>query len=257
MIYLDSHCMTGAHYEPRIDKKLRACDILNEMDLYGIDEAFVYHSMAREYDVQTGNSLLLEEIKGIKRLHPSFVLGLHHNKKLPPPREYISFATASGVRLFRLFFGSFISESVHIDMLAYEELFRELQERSLPVMIEFESAFKLAPAELLQLDGLLENFKDLPVILSSFCYDRLILQLIPRMERFSNLHLISLGMHSTSDLPLLIDLGFRDRIIFGSGFPWQPQGVARIALEYASVSDEDKAAIAYDNLASILRGVII
>jgi len=257
MIYLDSHCMTGAHYEPRIDKNLQASDILREIDHYGIDEAYVYHGMAREYDIQTGNKLLLEEISGIKRLHPSFVLGLHHNKKLPPPGEYISYAIASGVRLFRMFFGSFISESIHIDILAYDELFGILQEYRLPVMIEFESVFKLAPAEMLQLDKVLESYRHLPVILSSFCYDRMILQLIPRLERYPNLHLISLGMHSTADLPLLIRLGFRDRIIFGSGFPWQPHGVSRIALEYADISDKDKAAIAYDNLHSIIKGVII
>lgn len=257
MKYLDAHCMTGAHYEPRNGKLLTADILLEEMNFYGIDEAVVYHAMAREHDFNIGNMQLLKDIAGKPRLHPCWVLGLHYTGKLPHPKVYIPEAIKSGVQLFRLFFGSFISESVHIDLIAYAELFKVLQEHNCPLMVEFESTFKLNPAEMLQVDGILESYPKLPVILGSLCYDRLNIQLIPRMERFCNLYLMTSGMHAQSDISILVNAGYGERLIFGSGFPWFSGGMTKIALAYEEISEDYKNKIAWSNLKNLMKGVKI
>jgi hypothetical protein len=255
MKYIDAHCMIGAHYEPREGKLFTADDVLEEMDFYGIDEAVVYHGMAREHDFHIGNMALLKEIEGKTRLHPCWVLGLHYSGKLPHPQAYIPQALDSGVRLFRLFFGSFISESVHIDLTAYAELFEVLQAHNCPVLVEFEYLFKLTPGEMIQIDNVLQAYPKLPVILGSLCYDRLIIQLIPRLKRYPNLYLMTTGMHAQSDVSGLVNAGFGDRLIYGSGFPWFSGGMTKIALAYEAISEDDHEKITWKNLNGLMKGV--
>lgn len=255
MKYLDAHCMIGPHYEPRDGRLFTAEDLIEEMDFYGVDEAVVYYGTAREYDFDIGNKDLLKEISTKHRLHPCWVLGLHYTGKLPHPKIYIPQAINSGVKLFRLFFGSFISESTYIDVPAYDELFQVLEEYNCPVLVEFESTFKLGPTEVVQIDGILKNYPKLPVILGSLCYDRLVIQLIPRMMLYPNLYLMTSGMHAQNDISLLVSKGFGERLIYGSGFPWFSGGMTKIALAYESIAIHDKEKIAGKNLERLMKGV--
>ena len=49
-------------------------DLLAEMDYAGIDDALVYHSLAKEYVPMLGNRQLMDEISGHERLHPCWVV---------------------------------------------------------------------------------------------------------------------------------------------------------------------------------------
>ena len=45
-------------------------ELIKKMDNYGIKKALVYHSMAREYDMKTGNKMLMGEIAAYPFLYP-------------------------------------------------------------------------------------------------------------------------------------------------------------------------------------------
>jgi len=51
-----------------------AQELLREMDHYVITEALVHHARQRDDSPVVGNEMLLDEIAGLERLHPTFAI---------------------------------------------------------------------------------------------------------------------------------------------------------------------------------------
>jgi predicted TIM-barrel fold metal-dependent hydrolase len=75
----------------------------------------------------------------------------------------------------------------------------------------------------------------------------------PLVEKFPNLYFETSGY--------LVDAGIEEfcrrysasRLLFGSGFPDNANGAAMLTLAHAEISESDRQAIAWDNLARLLE----
>ena len=77
--------------------------ILDSLDYSGIDSALVYHLSAWEYDPETGNEFLMEELGGESRLRPQWVVLPHHTGEFAPPGELLDAMVSHGVLTARMF----------------------------------------------------------------------------------------------------------------------------------------------------------
>ena len=257
MKYFDAGAMIGAHFAPRSGRFLTASDLVEELDFFGLDQALVYHGLAREYDFAIGNAALLQDIKDIPRLRPCWVVGLHHTGALPPPPQLVAQALHQGVQAVRLFFGGLLSDSDQIDILAYQELLTELQNHRIPTIVEFESGSTLTTRQIMDLDLLLSQFPQLPLILSTARLSGLeIRALYPRLQRFPNLRLATWGLQLNGLIESIVSQFGPQRLIFATGFPSFGAGQTRIALAYAQIPNPARQAIASDNLSQLIEGII-
>ena len=78
-------------------------DFLRDMDYYGIDEALVYHAVAREHSPNLGNEILMKEIGTNKRFHPCWVVMPNVTDEIDRPEILISRMLEAGVRCVRIF----------------------------------------------------------------------------------------------------------------------------------------------------------
>lgn len=256
MKYFDANAMIGAHFAPRQGKSFGADDLIEEMDLFGIDEALVFHGLAREYDFQVGNQELADSIAKAPRLHPSWVVGLHHTGSMPPPKDLVISAVANRVEAVRLFFGGPLSDSPFIDVFSYRELFAQLEEHRLPTFIEFEDKPKISAEQIKQFDEVLETFPDLPVILSAIAVGEVSARaLYPRMERYGNLRVDISCLHTTYLIEDMVKKFGVERLIFGTHYPWFNAGQVKIALAYADISPKERQAIACENLKGLIKEI--
>jgi len=255
MLYFDANAMIGAHFGPREGKFFTATDLLEEMDFFGIDEALVYHGLAREYDFVLGNQQLMVDIAKLPRLHPCWVVGFHYGRTMPPPKALLEDALQNGVKAVRLFFGSHLSHSMVLDLVSHQELFRELEKHRFPTIVEFEDSTQLLAEHILQLDKVLEAFSSLPIILSAPKVWTELKLLYPRMAKHPQLYMEISGLHGNGVMEDLVKNFGAQRLIFGTRFPWFSGGQVKIALAYSNISPEEKEAIAGGNLSKLIRGV--
>lgn len=256
MKYFDANAMIGAHFGPREGRFLEARDLLADMDFFGIDEALVYHGLAKEYDCESGNARLTESLQHYPRLHPGWVIGLHHTTGLPPTKALLQQAKRQGVVGIKFFFDGPLSESTVVDPLAYEKLFAEIEKRRFPLFIEYDANPKISAEQIAQLDPLLNAFPKLPVILTGFGLWGGIALLYARLAAFPNLRIGLTPIVQTNGL--LEDLVHKfgaGRILFASQFPWFSLGQAKIALAYARIKDSEREAIAGENLRQLIRRI--
>ena len=73
--FFDCNCSVGRVAYPHLYDIPDVEGLLKEMETAGIEEALVYHTVARDGHPPLGNSILMEEIKNIPELHPVWVMG--------------------------------------------------------------------------------------------------------------------------------------------------------------------------------------
>jgi hypothetical protein len=256
MRYFDANAMVGAHFAPRGDGSFPgARDILDEMDFYKIDEALVYHGLAREYDLRIGNRELMKCVKESARLHPCWVIGVEQEGGMPAPRELMDELAENNVKAVRLFIGGLLSDSPVLDALLYGDLLAELENHGYPVFLEFEGNSSISGRDVVQLDEVLKSFPGLQVVLLSPRTTGLEMKLISvRMERFGNLHMGLSGFHGNY---LIEDMTARfgpKRFLFDTCYPWFSPAQVKIALSYADIPREAREAVAYGNLKRLISG---
>lgn len=251
MKYFDANAMIGAHFGPREGKFFEVSDLLEEMDFFGIDEALVYHGLAREYDLAVGNTKLITDLSATPRLHPCWVVGFHYGGAISPG-ELIKSALDNNVKAVRLFFGSRLSHSMLFDMLSHQELFEKLAWHRFPTLIEFEDSTQLLAHHILQLDQMLTAFPDLPIVLSAPKIWTELKLIYPRMDKYSNLCLEISGFHGNGLIEDMVKRFGACRLLFGTRFPWFSGGQVKIALAYADISEKERESITWDNLTTLI-----
>ena len=78
-------------------------DLLSDMKYYNISEALVTHFMSKEYYPSHGNSLLLNEIKNIKNLHPCWVLPCYQRPDEEKISKTIEDMLSLGIKIVRVY----------------------------------------------------------------------------------------------------------------------------------------------------------
>jgi predicted TIM-barrel fold metal-dependent hydrolase len=254
MHYLDVNAMIGPYYAPREGHFPTAAECLDEMDFYGIDEAFVYHAGAAEYDNAIGNHQLLECLKGQPRLHPCWVLSAPHFAPATFRRD-VEDAIANGARLVRIFWGGVFSSLSCLDLDTLGGLLAELENHRMPVLFANDASATVTGAQLVQLKAVCKAFPALPVILTTPKFNTDHSLVYKTLELCDNFHLDTSSFHSDHVLEDVVRRFGVQHLVFGTNFPWFGGGQAKIALAYADLPDTDKAAIASGNLKRLTEAV--
>lgn len=245
--FFDCNCSVGRTGYPHLLDISDAAGLRREMEIAGIEEALVYHTVARDGHPPLGNALLHEEIKGQAGLYPVWVLLPHQTGEMPLPEKLIPEMKTQGVKAAQLYPGRTHHSFSLADWCA-GDLLAWLEGARFPLIFDIE----IVTWE--EVFALLSTYPHLPLVISncSYRHNRF---LYPLWEKFENLFVeISrfMGAGALEDVVKRFGAG---RLLFGTNMP-QYSGTAAVALvAYAEISREEKEAIAGGNLKNILKGM--
>lgn len=215
-----------------------------DMKHFGIEEAVVYHSVAKEFDPATGNRMILEETAGDPRLHPQWVLLPPDTHELPPPEELVTQMRACGVRSARL---CPVQHNYLLDEILLGDLFAVLEEARIPVFIE------KAEATWPQLIQICSAHPRLPVVITRTGYRET--RVLPGIwKRFQRLYVDTSILTDHCILEESCRRWGPHRLVYSSVWPALSPANAMALIGYATIKEEWKKAISSENLLRLLRG---
>jgi hypothetical protein len=243
--FFDCHCSIGRTGYPHLLDIPDVTGLRREMEIAGVEDALVYHSVARDGHPPLGNALLLEELKGQEGLYPVWVLLPHHTGETPAPDKLIPEMKSKGIKAARLY-PTRTHHSFSLAEWCAGELLGWLEGARIPLILDIE----IVTWE--DIFMLLKTYPHLPLIISncSYRHNRF---LYPLWEKFENLYVeVSRFMGAGAVEDVVRRFGAR-RLLFGTNMP-QYTGTAAVALiAYAEIPRRDKEAIAGANLRDILK----
>ncbi len=242
--YFDCNCSVGRVRYPHIYDIPDASGLLREMDTAGIEEALVYHTVAREADPALGNTMLHKEIKEHERLYPVWILVPHHCGEFPGPKKLIKELDANGIKAVKMF-PEKNHHSFSLEKWCSGKLLGALEEARVPLMLDIEIVWWETIA------GLLKDYPKLPLIVvdANYRHNRFT---YPLFERYKNLY-VELSRHFGAGVLEDVINRFGPRpFLFGTNMPRYTGTAAVSFLTYADIPRKDKKAIAGGNLRRLL-----
>lgn len=245
LTYFDCNCSIGQVPYPYLLDLSDAGGLKAEMDAAGIEEALVYHSVARDTDPAMGNALLGEALAGESRLHPVWVVMPHVAGDLPAPAVLLREMAAHGVKAVRMF-PTAANQSFSLAEWNSGALLGALAEARIPLMLDIEIVGWDA------IVPILKNHPALPVIVTNVSY---------RHNRFThalfgeygNLYVETSRYFGAGVFEDVVERFGSRPLLLGSNMP-RFTGTAVISmLTYADIPRADKEAIAGGNLRRLLK----
>ncbi len=243
--YFDCNCSVGRVRYPNLMDIPDTAGLLSEMDAAGIEEALVYHTVAREADPALGNKMLYEEIARIKRLHPVWVVLPHYTGEMPQPKKLLKEMDKKGVKAVRMY-PTKNNHSFSLEEWNSGKLLGALEEARVPLMLDIEIVLWDAIA------GLLKNHPKLPVIVSDVNY-RHNRFTYPLFKRHKNFYIETTRYFGGGIIEDVVKKFGSRPILFGTNMPRYTGTAAVSHLTYADIPLKDKKAIAGGNLRKLLK----
>lgn len=208
-----------------------------------IHAALIYHTLAREYDPNFGNQLLLEEMKKNPRFYGCFVALPHHTGEMAHPREWINHLRQ------RNFYAVKIFPKTHtypLNDLTVHSICSALEKAQIPLLIDINEI------DFEKLEFLLRSFPKLPILVQQLYWSQS-RQVIPLFGKYKNLYLEFSSYQGHWMLEWYCENFGCDRLLFGSEMPLKSPGAARSYIDYANLTHEQKQQIASGNLMRLLK----
>lgn len=255
--FFDCNCFLGPVNRPPLWSYKVPADLLEDMDHFGIREAAVTHTVARDYNQDIGNREIVEALEGQPRLYGCWVLRVHGNASEPPIESQLEGMLAAGVRVVRLYPPP--RHPYAISDWATRGLWGALAERRIPVLLTASDLGKhpddtTAGFSADNIYALCREYPELPVIIVRFNYTSTRI-VMPILERCPNLHLEISYFTLHRGVELITRLFGAERLIFGTGAPVNNPGLALALVRYANVSDDERRSIAGGNFRRLLEEV--
>jgi predicted TIM-barrel fold metal-dependent hydrolase len=243
--------MYGRWGKPRFDGYFLTPErLIEELDHIGIDRALTYHATARQYQTRLGNQYLMNEIAPHPRLVPCWVVQPHHTGEFDAPDELVRRMAAAQVRAVR-FFPGIADQRVFMSPWTTGPLFEALAAVRVPLLLDF-NFFRRDEPDWRTITEILATYPDLPVILVRIG-SRSDRTLYPLLERFTNVYLETSGYNPFRGIEAICQRFGAERLIFGTGMPFNAGGGAVASLTYAQIADHEKHGIASGNLLRLLE----
>lgn len=223
-------------------------ELLERMAEYTIDRALVYHAMAKEYDPQVGNAILLKEIEGTPALSPLWAVLPHYTGEFDPPVELLAKMRANGVKAVTMFPAA-SAQFFSFAEFTCGELFNAFEEHAVPLFIGLDQLNGMQAV-----DTLCSAHPALRVVLTNVNY-RIDRDLYPLLGKHPHLHVETSGYKTMEGIAEICKRFGAERLLFGSGMPVASGSAAVGLITYSGVSDEEKRMIASGNLENLLGGV--
>lgn len=247
--FFDCNCSIGRVAYPLLYDIHDSAGLIKEMDAAGIEEALVYHTLARDGHAPIGNRVLIEQIKNIARLHPVWVLFPHHTGEFSNTHNLLNELKKNNVKAARLFptkeFHSFsLSEWCSGELLA------ALEEKRVPVFFDIEII------DWENINTITNIHPHLPIIITNCSYRHNRFS-YPLMEKYANIFIeISRYMGAGAVEDVVKKFGI-SRLLFGTNMPRYTGTAAVAVITYSDLSLDEKKALAGENLKNLLREVLL
>lgn len=240
--FIDSNCMIGTRAYARECSVKTIDELFDVYDRCGIESGIVHHSIAAADDILEGNSVLMQEIKGVDRLLPQWVAvpsytGVFAVDKL------IAAMKKNGVKTLRIY-----PRSHNFSVAPYSggELFQQLNELKIPVFIRCtEIAWE-------QLFELCNTYPCMPIVICDTGYwaQR---QIFPILDKCRNLYVETSTYVMHDGIAETVNSFGAERLIFGSGLPEGSACGAATLIRYADITEKQKQMIARENILRLLE----
>jgi hypothetical protein len=246
--FFDCHASFGLRCHRNPGSFYKKEELTQKLCDYSIENALVYHAMAKEYDPQVGNDLLIEELQNQTILSPMWVLLPHYTGEFDSPAILVEKMRRHGVKAVTMF----PSPSCHNFSLAdfaCGELFRALEEYRIPLFIGLDQLGGLQ-----SLDTLCTNHPELRIVITGVNY-RIDRDLYPLMQKYTNFFMETSGYKVMDGIAEICSHFGAQRLLFGTGMPVTSGSAAVGLITYANITQKEKQMIASDNLMKLLGGV--
>lgn len=245
LTYFDCNCSIGRVTYPYLLDISDVEGLKREMDTAGIEEALVYHSVARDTEPSLGNTLLGEALAGEDRLYPVWVVLPHYTGEMPAPGVLLKEMETQKVRAVRMY----PTKDWHSFSIAEwnsGELLSALEEARVPLMLDIEIVWWETVV------NLMNTHPRLRVIATNVGYrhNRFV---YPLFEKYENLYLETSRYFGSGIYEDVVSRFGSDHLLFGSNMPrFTGTGVISM-LTYADIPRADKEAIAGGNLRRLMK----
>jgi len=251
--FFDANCMIGRYNVFRQGSFYTKKRLLEEMEYYGISEALIFHAVSMENSPQLGNRLTLQESLGTPSLHPVWSLLPAMPRETSPPDVMIQEMEKFNVRVARLFPLQF-----HFDLDGWclAEVLQILSDHSIPVIIDyFDSGMPHADrTDWRSVVDVCQRYPDLPVIVTEFRF-RTNRRLYQAMDKCPNLHIELSALWLFRAVESICRRFGAERLLFGTRLPIRDPSCALGMVNYAMISEEEKAMVASGNLRKLMGAV--
>ena len=232
---------------PGVRDEVTAEELLATMERLDIGRALVRtEPTASELDVPRANARLYDACAGHSALSPCPAVIPNTAGDLPSEEQQISEAIDQGA-------GAMWIRPAHDDWLIADwlsdGLFQALTAHRMPV---FVPAGAVGFADVADLAG---RFEKLPILLAEVTYRNQRI-LVPLLERFGNIHLVTGSNYRVQGgiEQLARRAGVR-QVLFGTGFPGSEPMTAVMQLTYADLGEADLRKIGSENFTHLMEGI--
>lgn len=228
--------------------------LIETMDRYGIAEALVHESNARQnHPRQDSNQRLLQLIGGRARLHPCWIIAPPHQPGRQPAVVMVEEMLEAGVRAVRL-----PMHQIAPMPWLWEDLCSVLEGHRVPCFLDFgkeTTTGELGDTDVQGVRDIALAFPNLPLILSHIMGGLGVHPaVLPLMHRVQNLHIDITGILEYWR-EAARDLG-PERVFFATGLPFTDPGITISNIQYGNDLDEDaKRLMCGDNLRRLMEAV--
>ncbi len=223
-------------------------DLLKKMRDFSIDDALVYHSMAKEYDPQVGNRILTDELKNEPHLHPVWVAMPDYTGEFETPECLLKEMKENGVRAITMF-PSPANQNYSFAEFTCGKLLRMCEEHRIPLFLDMDQIGGIQAV-----DSICSKYPELPLVVTKINY-RIDRDLYPLMEKYRSFYIETSGYKVMEGISQLCAHFGAERLLFGTGMPETSGGAAVGLIAYADIPEREKEMIASANLKKLLGGV--
>jgi predicted TIM-barrel fold metal-dependent hydrolase len=244
-LIIDSNVLYG--FEINFNKDLSVERVLELMEQKNIDRAAITNLQCKYYDYIEGNTIT----SGLVEKYPDKFIGMmsfHLSQYIDIEREIkrcLFELGLSGIRIFNTS-SSFISEwGGGIDSYSMRKVLELVSGTNIPVFIEGGFPF-------ITIGRLAEEFPEVPMITSGTGYGNMG-EAIYAAKANKNIFLEISTLDTMDGIDVLVEELSADRIIFGTGMPYNSPSCEMLMVKSAKIADSDKEKIFSGNFNGILN----
>ena len=227
----------------------KTSELLDDMEHAGIHGALVWHWLAREYAPTYGNRVLLEEVREHGRMLPCWVLVPHHAGEMLRGPEVVAEMQERGVWAAKMFPRR---HGYRFDEAVCGEIFGALEAAEIPLLLDVGVGEDDQQATFAEVEDVCRRHPHLPVLLQKAKWNQT-RDVLALLDAHANTYVEFSTFQVHYGLEYLAERIGAERLLLGTEWPFKSPGAARSFIDYCELSDEDKAKVAGENLARLLK----
>lgn len=243
IVYFDAYALIHQRFNKHPQMQWSLTHLLDQMETVSVSGALVQSTQSVVASPMRANYELCDQLYSHDNLYSVWGLMPGQWDECPDNTELISLLNGYGVRAVTL---SPASNEWMLRAAPTQPFLRTLAESGRPVLLK---ASELANYG--DLEWLLAEYPQWQVILTGAFWSEQ-RKVLPLLAHYENLNVTFDRLQMHFGIEELVEKGYEDRLLFGSGSPEMSMGAHRYYIDYAGITQEAKQKIAGGNLARLL-----